>query len=52
VLLVRLADFQPVTPLSRPFEYWVKVNPEHHLGVRDLAGNPPWREVAPGVERD
>jgi hypothetical protein len=49
---VRSAAFVSAKPLLARLEYWVKVNPEHHLGVRDLAGNAPRRYTVPGIDAD
>ncbi len=42
---VRTAAFTPASPLHGATDHTVVLNPEHHLGVTDLAGNPwdaPW----------
>jgi hypothetical protein len=38
---VRTAAFTPDTPFRVGAEHTVVLNPEHHLGLTDLAGNPP-----------
>jgi hypothetical protein len=42
---VRHAKFTPSSALTPTTQYVVALNPEHSLGVRDLAGNPFHRDL-------
>jgi hypothetical protein len=37
---VRTASFTPDVPFRADAQHTIILNPEHHLGLTDLAGNP------------